>query len=56
MKKGNKIVYSEPADYFPRDIRKKFGLGEYAGTGTSSGNKKAPAKTKTTTKKVKRGK
>ncbi len=24
-----KIVYSEPADYFPKDIRKKFGLGEY---------------------------
>ncbi|MBR4765173.1 MAG: hypothetical protein IK085_00240 [Clostridia bacterium] len=25
-----KILYSEPAGYFPEEIRKKFGLGEYA--------------------------
>ena len=24
------IVYAEPADYFPEEIRKKYGLGEYA--------------------------
>lgn len=25
-----KIVYSEPADYFPEEIRKEYKLGEYA--------------------------
>lgn len=25
-----KIKYSEPAEYFPKEIRKKYGLGEYA--------------------------
>ena len=25
-----KIAYIEPADYFPEEIRKKYGLGEYA--------------------------
>lgn len=30
MSKGTKIVYSEPADYFPQEIRKKYKLGEYA--------------------------
>ena len=25
-----KIVYAEPADYFPEEIRKEFKLGEYA--------------------------
>ena len=24
-----KIVYSEPADYFPESVRKEFELGEY---------------------------
>ena len=24
------IKYSEPADYFPKEIRKKYRLGEYA--------------------------
>ena len=24
------IIYSEPADYFPKRTRKKFKLGEYA--------------------------
>ena len=28
MKK--QIVYAEPADYFPKEIRKKYKLGEYA--------------------------
>lgn len=28
-KKDNKIVYVEPSDYFPKDIRKKYGLGEF---------------------------
>ena len=30
MKK--KIVYVEPADYIPKDLRKKYKLGEYAET------------------------
>lgn len=28
-KKKKKIVYSEPKDYFPEDIRKKYEVGEY---------------------------
>lgn len=30
MSKDTKIVYSEPADYFLQEIRKKYKLGEYA--------------------------
>lgn len=26
---GKKIIYSEPAEYFPKDIRKKYKLGEF---------------------------
>jgi hypothetical protein len=38
MKKATKkVTYSEPADYFPKEMRKKYGLGEYA-------DKKTPAK------------
>lgn len=29
MSKPKKIVYSEPADFFPKEILKKYGLGEY---------------------------
>ena len=25
-----KIVYAEPADYFPKEIREKYKLGEFA--------------------------
>ena len=25
-----KVTYKEPADYFPKDIRKACGLGEYS--------------------------
>lgn len=28
--KNKKIVYVEPGDYFPKSIRKKCKLGEYA--------------------------
>ena len=28
-----KVVYVEPADYIPKDMRKKYKLGEYAETG-----------------------
>ena len=27
---AKKVKYSEPAEYFPKEIRKKYGLGEYA--------------------------
>lgn len=27
-----KIAYAEPNDYFPKEIRKQFKLGEYADT------------------------
>ena len=31
MKEKNpKIVYAEPLDYFPKEIRKEYKLGEYA--------------------------
>lgn len=39
-KNTTKIAYKEPADYFPKDIRKKYGLGEFA----TDAKKKAPAK------------
>ena len=29
MSRKSKIVYVEPADYFPKEIRKKYKLGEY---------------------------
>ena len=35
MKK--KIVYAEPADYFPKELRKKYKLGEYADTNVEVG-------------------
>lgn len=46
---NKKIKYSEPVDYFPKDVRKKFGLGEYAEKGTSK--KEVKKETKKTTKK-----
>ena len=30
MDQDIKIVYAEPADYFPEEIRKKYKLGEFA--------------------------
>lgn len=29
MSKTVKTAYVEPADFFPKEIRKEFGLGEY---------------------------
>ena len=46
MAKG-KIVYSEPEGYFPKSIRKKAGLGEFA-------KKQTDTKKKTTKKTVKK--
>ena len=42
-KKTNKIKYSEPADYFPKSVRKAVKIGEYAETGKP---KKTVKKTK----------
>lgn len=28
--RNKKIIYSEPSDYIPKDLRKKYRLGEYA--------------------------
>ena len=36
--------YSEPADYFPKELRKKYKIGEYA---TKTTTKKATKKTAT---------
>ena len=33
---SDKITYVEPSDYFPEDVRKKHGLGEYADSGKGS--------------------
>ncbi len=30
---GKDTRYTEPSEYFPEDVRKQFGLGEYAGSG-----------------------
>lgn len=43
-----KVAYKEPDDYFPKEIRKKYGLGEYAESGKKS------ASSGTAKKKVKR--
>ena len=43
-----KVKYIEPEGYIPKELRKKYGLGEYAETKPEP--KKAPAK-KTETKK-----
>lgn len=59
---GKKITYSEPAGFFPEEIRKEFKLGEYADDAKKPAEKKpadkkpvakrtGTAKTKTTAKK-----
>ena len=46
------IRYSEPAEYFPKEIRKKHGLGEYAKEEPAKKTeKKAPVKKAETKKK-----
>ena len=51
---AKKIVYSEPADYIPKSIRKELGLGEFAKEKTDT--KKAPEKKQTKTSPIKKGK
>lgn len=33
---AKKIKYTEPTDYIPKELRKKYGLGEYAETKTDT--------------------
>lgn len=48
-----KVKYIEPAGYIPKELRKKYGLGEYAETNadTKTETKKTPAKKADTKKK-----
>lgn len=50
-KKTKKISYSEPLDYFPKSVREKHKLGEYAET-----DKKKETKKKTVKAPKKKGK
>ena len=43
-KNAKKNTYVEPNDYFPKDIRKKAGLGEYAEKKTTATKKKVKRK------------
>lgn len=48
MKNDNpKIVYSEPLDYFPKEIRQKYKLGEYAESPLLTQNKSGMLVSKT---------
>lgn len=46
-----KVKYVEPAEYIPKEIRKKYGLGEYANDTPKKDEKKAPVKKADTKKK-----
>lgn len=48
-KNGKKVAYKEPDDYFPKEIRKKYKLGEFAES-TSDTKKKSSKPTKKTVK------
>ena len=39
-----KLVYVEPVEYFPKHIRKEFGLGEYAEINTQKGKRESEIK------------
>ena len=49
MGKPKKIAYSEPSNYFPKEVRKQFKIGEFA-------ESTEKAKKKTTKKTVKKSK
>ena len=40
-----KFSYSEPADYFPKSVRKKAKIGEYAETAKKTAKKTTAKKT-----------
>lgn len=39
--KPKKITYTEPGDYFPKSIRKEYGLGEFFEEERETGEKDA---------------
>lgn len=39
MAKKNDFNYAEPVDFFPEEIRKQFGLGEYANANNNEEDK-----------------
>ena len=43
---AKKIKYTEPTGYFPKSVRKEFGLGEYAEKKTDTKTKENKEKTK----------
>ena len=43
-KKSEKVSYKEPAEYFPKEIRKKYGLGEFAPKSKDTPKKKTTKK------------
>ena len=38
------LIYAEPSNYFPKELRKKYGLGEYAKEEGDEDGKKADLK------------
>jgi hypothetical protein len=42
-----KIKYAEPAEYIPKDLRKKYGLGEFAKETPKKDEKKTTGAKKT---------
>lgn len=48
-----KVNYVEPAEYIPKELRKKYGLGEFAKETPKKDEKKPTAKKATGTKKTK---
>lgn len=49
---AKKITYAEPADYFPKSVRKELKIGEYAPKANTS-TKSTKSSTKSTAKKSK---
>jgi hypothetical protein len=53
---AKKINYSEPKDYIPKELRKKYGLGEFANEETQDKNKEQKNKENEELRKVFKGK
>ena len=47
-----RVTYAEPADYIPKELRKKYGLGEY----NEAHNKKEKQEKQPGKRKLKKGK
>ena len=44
--KKTQVIYKESSNYFPKELRKKYGLGEYAETKKTETKKKVKKATK----------